>query len=287
MNYGCHLSGQNIFDSIDEINKYNGNIIQIFVTNPIGKPSKDALAKYTNLGPKIKQYAEGKQTKIVIHSPYTLNFAEEFDNKAYWIQTILLELRIAHLIGAIGCVIHVGKYLDLDINTATQNMYNSLKYIISIIKSEKLNVKLILETAAGQGSELFVTESNSIDDLANFYHRFNKDDKKILKICVDTCHIFSAGFDISSKKKVRYFFILFDRIIGLEHLALIHFNDSKTEYNSHVDRHANIGRGNIKLSGLSEFIKQAYKFKIPLILETHDDAYKNEITWIKKIINKI
>lgn len=287
MSYGCHLSGQNIFESIDELVLFKGNIMQIFVTNPMGRPAKDALEKYQKLGPKIKEYANKFNIKIVIHSPYTLNFAKEFNIESYWINIILLDLRIAHEIGAIGCVIHVGKYLDLDINTATQNMYDSLKYIIGIIKKEKLNVKLILETAAGQGTELFVTESNSIDELANFYHRFNKEEKSILKICVDTCHIFSAGFDISTKKKVRYFFILFDKMIGLENLALIHFNDSKTEYNSHKDRHEKIGRGKINLSGLAEFVKQAYRFKIPLVLETHELAYQKEIPWIAKIINKI
>jgi len=284
--YGCHLSGQNILKSIDEVNKYKGNIIQIFVSPPIGKPAKDSFQKYKKIGPEIKQYAFDNLTKIVIHSPYTLNFAKEFNIKAYWIETILLELRIAHEIGAIGCVIHVGKSLDLDINKATQNMFDSLKYIISVIKEEKLNVYLILETAAGQGTELFVTEANTLDDLANFYHRFTKDDKKHLKICVDTCHIYSGGFDISSKRNVRYFFILFDNMIGIENLALIHLNDSKTEYNSHVDRHANIGKGHIKLSGLVEFVKQATRFKIPLILETHEEAYKKEIPWIFKIVNK-
>ena len=132
-----------------------------------------------------------------------------------------------------------------------------------------------------------MTEENTLDELSNFYHRFSKEEKKKIKICVDTCHIYSGGFDISTKKKVRYFFLLFERMIGLEYLALIHFNDSKTEYNSHVDRHEKIGKGKIGLSGLKEFIKQSYKFKIPLILETHGEAYKKEIPWINKIIKKI
>ena len=284
---GCHLSSTNLFKSIDEVNLYGGNFIQIFVTNPMGKASNDSLKKYKDLGPKIKSYCENNQTKIVVHCPYILNFAKEFNEESNEIKRILLELRIAHEIGAIGCVIHVGKRLELDINVATQNMYKSIKYILSKIREEKLDIKLILETAAGQGTELFVTEDNGLDELANFYHRFTKEDKKIFKLCVDTCHIFSAGFDIGSKKKVRYFFILFDKMIGLEHLALIHFNDSKTLYNSHVDRHEQIGKGHIGLSGLAEFIRQAKRFKIPLCLETHGDAYKKEIIWINKIIDKI
>ena len=284
---GCHLSSSNIFKSIDEVNKYGGNFIQIFVTNPMGRASVDSLKKYKEIGPDIKQYCENNLSKIVVHSPYVLNFAKSFNEESYEIKRILLELRIAHEIGAIGCVIHVGKSLDLDINKATLNMFLSIKYILDIIRKEKLNTILILETAAGQGTELFVTEENTLDDLANFYHRFTKEDKKIFKLCVDTCHIFSAGFDIGSKKKVRYFFILFDKMIGLEYLALIHFNDSKTEYNSHKDRHEKIGKGHIALSGLAEFARQANRFKIPLCLETHGEAYTKEIPWILKIINKV
>jgi len=283
--YGCHLSSHDIFESINEVNNYGGNLIQIFVSNPIGKPSNNTLIKYTNLAPQIKKYCIDHLTKIVIHSPYTLNFAKNFDENAYWIQNFIIELKIAHEINAIGCVIHVGKSINLDINHASNNMFISFKYIISIIKKFKLNSIIILETPAGQGSELLVSDINSIDELANFYHRFSIDDKKYIKICVDTCHIFSAGFDISSKKKARFFFFLFDKIIGLQYLALIHFNDSKTTFNSHIDRHEQIGKGNIKLSGLIEFLKQTFKYKIPLILETHGNAYKKEIPWIRKIIS--
>ena len=284
---GCHLSNTNLFKSVDEVNKYYGNFMQIFVTNPLGRASPDSLKKYKEIGPEIKKYCENNQTNIVVHSPYVLNFAKEFNENSHQITRILLELKIAHEIGALGCVIHVGKSLELDINDATLNMYKSIKYILEKIKENKLDSILILETAAGQGSELLVTEENEIDDLANFYHRFTKDDRKIFKLCVDTCHIFSAGFDISNKRKVRYFFILFDKMIGLENLALIHFNDSKTEYNSHKDRHERIGKGYIGLSGLAEFIRQAYRFKIPIILETHGDSYKKEIPWINKVIKKI
>ena len=283
---GCHLSSANLFKSVDEVNAYGGNFMQIFVTNPMGKAGKESLTKYKSISQQIKSYCSNNQTSIVVHCPYILNFAKEFNEESNEIKRLLLELRIGHEIGAIGCVIHVGKHLNLDINEATLNMYKSIKYVLHKIREEKLSIKLILETAAGQGTELFVTENNGLDELANFYHRFTKSDKEIFKLCVDTCHIFSAGFDIGSKKKVRYFFILFDKMIGLEHLALIHFNDSKTPYNSHVDRHEQIGKGHIGLSGLAEFVRQANRFKIPLCLETHGDAYKKEIPWMLKIINK-
>lgn len=283
---GCHLPSANLFKSVDEVNLHGGNFMQIFVTNPMGKAGKDSLDKYKQIGPQVKSYCENNQTSIVVHCPYVLNFAKEFSEGSNEIKRVELELQIAHEIGAIGCVIHVGKSLHLDVNDATLNMYLAIKHILNFIRKHKLTPKLILETAAGQGTELFVTEDNGLDELANFYHRFTKSDKEIFKLCVDTCHIFSAGFDIGSKKKVRYFFILFDKMIGLEHLALIHFNDSKTPYNSHVDRHERIGKGHIGLSGLAEFARQANRFKIPMCLETHGEAYKKEIPWILRVISK-
>jgi deoxyribonuclease-4 len=220
--------------------------------------------------------------KLVIHSPYTINIAikNNLINISYWIKSIHNELIIANLIGAIGCVIHVGKYLSLDIPDAKKYMYLTLKYLIHRVKSDKLNVFILLETCAGQGTELL----SDFEELALFYNKFNDNDKKVLKICVDTCHIYSAGFDISTKSKVKDFFKLFNEKIGIENLALIHLNDSATVYNSHVDRHQNIGKGSIGFEGLKEFVIFAYKYKIPIILETPNNGYIKEIPWIKNLV---
>lgn len=289
MNYyiGCHLSGQDIFESIDEVNKYGGNMIQIFVSSPIGKQTNNILEKYIELGPKIKKYVSERNSKIVIHSPYVLNFAKKFDIKNYIFNIIFIELKIADMIGALGCIIHVGKFLELKINDALENMFLSIKHIINFIKKEKLNTYIILETSAGQGTELLTTENNTINSLANFYARFTNEDKTIFKICVDTCHIFSAGFDIRTSKNIKFLFRLIKNLIGLENLVLIHLNDSKTEYNSHKDRHEKLGLGYIKKRGLKSFIKESLKYNIPLILETPNDGYIKEIPWIIKIKNKL
>jgi deoxyribonuclease-4 len=284
---GAHLSSINIIESLRLIQSYNGNMIQIFVSSPIGKQKKNIIEDYQIKGPEIKKYLIDNNLKIVIHSPYTLNFAREFNKNNYIFDIIFKELKIANLIGAIGCVIHVGKYLDINIKYALNNMYLSIKYIIEYIKKERLNVYLILETSAGQGTELLVTENNDIDELSNFYAKFTEKEKEILKICIDTCHIYSAGFDIRIKKNIKKFFILIKNLIGLENIVLIHLNDSKTEYNSHKDRHEKLGKGTIGLKGLQYFVKYALKYNYPIILETCEESYNKEISWINKIKNKI
>ena len=284
--FGAHMPGTNIIKSFEEIQSLGGNFMQIFIDSPYGKYNANLIQKYLKIGPKIKQHMTDNNLKLVIHAPYTLNYAKDIDYDSIKFKIICDELIVADKLGAIGCVIHVGKSLDLSIIRATGNMLSSLKHIIAFIKANNLNSKLILETAAGQGTELFVTENNSVSALATFYHMFTEDEKKYLKLCIDTCHIFSAGIDLSTRPKVRNFFKDLKNQQLINNIAVIHYNNSKTEYNSHVDRHAPIGDGNINISGLSEVLKLAIENNIPCVLETHEEHYEQEIPWIKKMYEK-
>lgn len=282
--FGAHMSSKNIIKSLEEVKDLGGNFIQIFLNNPRSlKRNTGLFLKYETLAPIIKQYCLDNDCKIVVHSSYVLNFASPLEDYFLLLQD---ELEVCDWLGGIGCVIHMGKSLNMDIDVATENMYNSVKRLINFIKTNKLKSKLILETVAGQGTEMFVTENNSIMNLVNFYNRFTKNEKKYVKICIDTCHIFSAGYDIRTSKQVSK---LFDDLIKydlLDQIALIHFNDSKREYNSHVDRHEAIGYGKIGIKGLSSMLKHALNNNIPCMLETPDDSYTVEIPWIKKLITK-
>lgn len=281
--FGAHMPSTNIIKSFKEIQKLGGNFMQIFVDNPYGKVNFKLIEKYNKIGPNIRKYMEDNNLKLVIHAPYTLNYAKDVDTKSVKFKIICDELVVAHKLGALGCVIHVGKSLDLSILRATGNMLKSLKYIINFIKENNLDSKLILETAAGQGTEMFVTENNSIINLATFYHMFTDDEKNYIKICIDTCHIHSAGIDLNTRNNVKELFKELQYTQMLEHIIVIHYNNSDTAYNSHVDRHAPIGDGNINISGISEVLKQAYKYNIPCVLETHKDHYTREIPWIKEL----
>jgi len=295
--YGCHMPIiHGIEKAIIGVNKMGGNCLQVFVSSPMsGQVSTKSIQFYKSNADKIKSTLSEYNTKLFIHSPYTFNFAKDKLNdfwlNCYWIRSYIKELEIADMIGAVGCVIHVGKYLDLSIENATRNMYESLSFVIEQIKEKNLNSVIILETGAGQGTELFITNNNSLDNFANFYNMFSLEQKKYIKLCVDTCHIFSAGYCISEPKFVYQFFKEFEKKIGIEHLVLIHLNDSKKECNCHIDRHENLGFGKIGLSGLSKFILISYILKIPMVLETPEpDSSKitaiDEIKLIKKIIEK-
>ena len=259
--------------------------MQIFVSNPYGKINPNLLAKYAEIGPEIKQYCKENDMKIVIHSPYTLNFGIDCEHKPQKLELIFNELQVAHMIGAIGCVIHVGKHLETSVTESKNWMKYYIDQMIDYIKINKLKSKIILETSAGQGTELFPSLDNSMQELIEFYNQFSKTSKKYFKLCIDTCHIFVAGYDIRKKAQVKRLFqqLLEEEI--LENVAVIHFNDSKKPLGSRVDRHEAIGYGSIGPNGLSEILKLAKKYSIPCVLETPDNSYINEIPWIANIIN--
>lgn len=287
--YGCHMPNSGKLEkSIYGVNNLGGNCLQVFISNPMSGRVTDKAKEYYKLnGENIKKCLKDNNTKLFIHSSYTFNFARglKINNSwkdCYWVNSYITELEIAHNIGAIGCVIHVGKRLELSIEKATSNMYESLSYIINYIKDNNLNSVIILETGAGQGTEMFLTENNSIDGFANFYNKFTDIQKRYIKLCVDTCHIFSAGYNIKDTSKCINFFNEFEKKIGLENLVLIHLNDSSKCCNCRVDRHQNLGKGEIGMNGIGMFILMSYLLNIPLVLET-PEPNPNEIIAIREL----
>lgn len=258
-------------DLVKETNRIKSNggtIIQLF-TN---KFSKKAIEKYEELSNNLKT----QNMKCVVHASYTINLARNWDFHSWWLKQLILEIKMANKINAIGIVLHLGKQLNLSKDIAINNMYTSLEYVLS--KTQEYSTKIFLETSSGQGSEMFY----DLDDLGIFFKKLIKlgDYKTRLGICIDTCHIFSAGYDIRGKKNIINFFDHFQSAIGLEHIKLVHLNDSKNELGSKIDRHANYSTGiigNKSMILLANFFK---KLEIPIILETPFDDINIDLSKI-------
>ena len=255
--FGCHINGE-IFDEIIKVHNFGGNLIQCFITDPIGKKTLKLTDTDIN---KIKNHLQKYNMNMIIHAPYVLNFAREFTIESWWIKTLLKELNYASEIGAKGSVIHFGKYLHLDKDVAISNMTNSLKYIIENMPKD---VFIYLETSCGQGSELGYT----LEEFSKIYNEFTELEKERIKICIDTCHIFVAGYDIRNKDDFDTYIKTFDKLIGIQYIKLIHLNDSDKPFESHVDRHDIVGHGYIGLEGLKYIYNWATKKNIDIILET-------------------
>jgi len=268
--YGLHINSDPKIIA-DELNKYkNLKCVQMFIN------INDKYEKQYEL---FKNIAEQNKQNIIIHLSYTLNIAQNWSEYSWWISQCIIEIKKAHQINAKYVVLHLGKSLDLDINIALNNMYSSLLYISNKLK--EIPIMILLETSSGQGSEMCIT----LEELGKFMNKLLQNKNKHISdkfgICIDTCHIFNAGYNLNSSKDVNKYLKEFDKLIGIKNIKLIHLNNSKTELNSRLDRHDNLEYGKIKTEGIEEIIKFAKKLEIPLILETPDNHIDEDILFIR------
>lgn len=258
---GIHIKTKH-FTNLNQSLKYASKIgcthIQMF---------NEDIPSDTNLKTLIKKH----DLQLVIHSPYIINIAAPYDKNNWRTKYFLMEVENSIKNGAFGIVVHLGKRLKNDIESAYTNMYNILE---RICKKYKDKIEIYLETTAGQGTELCY----KLEDLQVFYDKIkNNENMQQVKICLDTCHLFAAGYDLKTKKSVNAFLKKVDETIGLDRVGLIHLNDSLNDINSHKDRHTNIGNGYIGLTGLKYIYEYFSQKNIPCILETPYENYENEI----------
>jgi deoxyribonuclease-4 len=280
--YGLHIDStpNTLCDNIESYKELINNkntVIQLFVN--IDKKHINTYKKFANI---LKK----NNINLIVHASYTINIAQKWDEYSWWITQLLIEIDLANILGAKFIVLHLGKSLDLDINVALNNMYSSLIYIANKIDST-MDIKILLETSSGQGSEMCIR----LEDLSRFINKLlNHKNKKIsdrFGICVDTCHIYSAGYDINTSGDVIKYIKDFDKYIGLKNLKVLHLNNSKTELGSNKDRHDNIYKGTINPDGLSEFIKLCFKLNVPIILETPDEHIKEDLDFIQLVLEEV
>ena len=267
MYFGSHISvSKGLLKEAKKVKKFGGNIVQLFLTTKghrkVSKKTEPELMEF-------KKYLKKNKMKCVVHSSYILNLARDWDTHSWWLKNLQLELKYANKINAIGVVVHLGHKMKLSKKKAIENMYNSLLYVLD--QTNDLKTKILIETSSGQGTEMCY----NIKEFGKFYNKFNTYNKRI-GICIDTCHIFSAGYDIRTKNDIKNFLELFNKHVGLNNVKLIHLNDSKTKLNSKKDRHENIGKGKIGLKGLKIFFKFFVKKKIPIVLETPYKLHKKD-----------
>lgn len=255
----------------------DSNAFQIFIGSPKSY-KRPLLDIYNNDVIQTRKYIEYHNIFLVSHSPYLYNIANELGENEKTLDSIILDINNIVKLGGIGTVVHVGKHLKRDKDKSVLNMYNSIRYVIKNTESGFF----ILETPAGSGTELCTT----IEKLAILYNKFDKNEKKRVKICVDTCHIFSAGYDLNSVNSVNNYIDKFNNFIGWNNVCVIHFNNSMKDCGSCVDRHDNIINGKINENSLIYFAKKMIEFNIPLILETPLNIHrKDEINYIKNKLN--
>ena len=274
---GAHISqDKTIIDTMNNIKKAGGNALQIFVSNPRSTTLNNP-EKYFNISKDVKKYIKDNDFKLVIHSPYVINIANEFKNNkrtiliedCYWVKLLIHELNIANSLGAEGVVLHVGKSVKLSYSQGLENMKKCLDYIVSIMIAKKINTKIIIETPAGQGTELLT----NLNDFVIFFNSFSEEQKKYLGICLDTAHTWALGYDLEEAYN-----ILFKNTAN--YINIIHLNNSLINKGERKDRHAVMLNGKIHNNYINNFILKLKKHNTIIILETPSVSYDKEIKHI-------
>lgn len=328
--FGFHTSiTPTILDGIKYVESLGGNAVQIFMGSNRSSSLKSKQIISDEEKERIRTYIKDHNIICFIHAIYlSLNFcAFPPENKRihYAHQNIIYDLEMGQKIGAKGVVLHIGVQKTMPKDDAYKNMIKNIIYIILETNKTAPDVILLLETPAGQGTQI-ATTLTELSILWTGYHnmleQYYSIDKTItykelqlcksrLGICVDTAHIFSGGIDLRYTKTLKDYFKQFNKMIGIKNIALIHLNDSNAPLNSRRDIHQGIGDGYIfgnqekdnpqqkntgYLLSLKELVLFAKGNKIPIILETHKagspdnpegELYAQELALIRDIASGI
>lgn len=245
--------------AVDRAVEAGCKVLQIFVKNNTrwrGKPLLDEeVAQFRSAWSRSGLYS------VVAHDCYLVNLAapgQELWEKS--IAALIDEMERSEQLGLSYLVAHPGAHVGEGERRGVARIAEALDRIHQCRAGYR--VRIALETTAGQGTALGYRFEQLRDILAACRH------PERVFICLDTCHVFAAGYDIRDQESYGRTMEEFDRLIGLHKLALFHFNDSKRELGSRVDRHEHIGKGKIGTSGFTWILRDQRFLDLPKILET-------------------
>jgi len=291
MNIGAHFSTEKgLIGAVDACETINGNAIQVFFKSPMNMKTKIKLTEED--AAQTKEAIKESGIFLVTHGSYLLNLCNPVDNSTKWLRDNLIEdLEFADKCGSVGVIIHMGsqnvkikgKKVSISYDEALGNMVANIREILNEFKG---NAKIILETCSAEGAKI----AKTVEQFCQLYNSFTKIEKGRIGLCVDTCHIFVAGYSINLPSGFHDYFQKFDDLIGLSKITCFHMNDSKAPLASRRDRHENIGKGYIYKDNMYalRMVKHiAKEYSIPMILETHDKSpystYQKEIALIRDL----
>ncbi len=261
--------------SVKEALSYGSNTFMFYTGAPQNSYRKPLNELRIEEGRKLLKETGLDESKIIVHAPYLINGANKVkeDIQDLAKQLILSELIRTEGFGASILVLHPGAHVGLGYETGIDALVETLDEVLS---KDNTNVRIAIETMAGKGSEIGIT-FEQVADIINKCKYPNR-----LGVCLDTCHISDAGYDVHDVDGVLQ---EFDRIIGLDRLLCVHLNDSKNPRGAHKDRHENLGYGYIGFETICKWANHPLLDNIPKVLETpwvgEKAPYKTEIAMLR------
>ena len=272
LNIGCHLSISKGFYELGlEALKINANTFQFFTRNPRGGKAKELDSE--DISKLEKLMKENNFAEPLAHAPYTLNACSADERtREFAFETMKDDLNRLEKLPCKLYNFHPGSHVGQGVDVGIEQISEMLNKILT----KEQTTTVLLETMSGKGTEV----GRSFEELKRII------DNVILKekigVCLDTCHINDAGYDIVNN--LDGVIEEFDRIIGLDKLKAIHLNDSLNELGAHKDRHAKIGEGKIGIEALVKVINHPKLKHLPFFLETPNelDGYAKEIQLLRE-----
>ncbi|MDQ6723980.1 MAG: deoxyribonuclease IV [Thermoproteota archaeon] len=284
MKIGVHVSISGCLSkSIDNALSIGCSAFQIFTRSPRQWKTKeitiDDSKRFIN---KLKESPINFDS-VVVHMPYLPNLsAPQSEMYKKSIEVFKDEITRCNLLQIPHLVIHLGSHLDKGSKNGISQLINACNTALDTYYSDsnlsKNNVKILLENSSGQKNSI----GSSIDEIGEILDRL---DSSIFGLCLDTCHAFAAGYDLSTENGIIQLLDIITNKIGLDSLKVIHLNDSKGKIGSNLDRHYHIGLGKIGEEGFKFLLNNKKLCHIPFIMETPIDDVRNNIDNIEYVKN--
>ncbi len=271
---GSHVSfkaPEYYLGAVKEALEYGANAMMIYTGGPSNTRRADVSKLKINEALEYMKEHNFSTSRVIVHAPYIINLANTVKKETaeFGVEFLLTELKRVQALHVSTLVLHPGSHVQAGMEKGLDSIVSCLN---NVFDQDETDVTIALETMAGKGCEC----GSSFEELAYIIKNVNKPER--LKVCMDTCHIWDAGYDIHDFDSVLSDF---DHIIGLNNLACMHINDSKNILGSKKDRHENIGKGNIGFDTLYSIVHHKKLENITKILETpYIDGvapYKKEI----------
>lgn len=268
---GNHLSSSKGYAAMGRAAiKLGGNTFAFFTRNPRGGKAKEIDP--SDVEKFLKEAEENKLGKLVAHAPYTMNLcAAKEDIRNYSREMLADDMKRMEYTPGNYYNFHPGSHVGQGVEAGIDMIADALNSVLT--KDQTTTV--LLETMAGKGSEV----GRTFEEIRAIIDKVELNEK--LGVCLDTCHVWDGGYDIVNN--LDGVLEEFDKVIGLERLKAVHFNDSMNECGAHKDRHEKIGKGKIGLEAMKRVALHPVLMGKPFILETpNDDAgYAEEIALFK------
>lgn len=255
---GSHVSftkNEQLLGSLKEALSYGANAFMLYTGAPQNTNRAPINDELTYEALKLMKENKVDISNVIVHAPYIINLANSTKSYDFAVDFLNQEIQRCESLGLSKIVLHPGSHVNLGIDVGINNIINALNKVLS----RKTNVKILLETMAGKGTEV----GRTFDEIKRIIDGVNQKDN--IGVCIDTCHLNDAGYDVRNFDKVLD---EFDKVIGISKIGCIHINDSKNTLGAAKDRHENFGFGEIGYDSLIKIIYNERLRLVPKILET-------------------